>query len=67
MVDVSMVAWLAPLVPLSCLLLPLLVFVAAAAGDAVAVLLSSSQILPFVAGAGRCHVVPLSFFFHAGD
>ena len=57
-----MVAWPAPLVPLSCLLLSLLVFVAAAAGDAVAVLLSSSQMLPFVAGAGRCDFVPLSFF-----
>ena len=32
-------------------------FVAAAAGEAVAVLLSSSLMLPSVAGAGRCNVV----------
>ena len=41
-------------------------FVAAAAGEAVAVLLSSSLMLPSVAGAGRCNVVavfPL-FFLH---
>ena len=37
-------------------------FVAAAAGEAVAVLLSSSLMLPSVAGAGRCHVVAFSFF-----
>ena len=39
-------------------------FVAAAAGEAVAVLLSSSLMLPSVAGAGRCNVVavfPLFF------
>ena len=39
-------------------------FVAAAAGEAVAVLLSSSLMLPSVAGAGRCNVVaffPLLF------
>ena len=38
-------------------------FVAAAAGEAVAVLLSSSLMLPSVAGAGRCTVVAFFFFF----
>ena len=37
-------------------------FVAAAAGEAVAVLLSSSLMLPSVAGAGRCNVVVFSLF-----
>ena len=37
-------------------------FVAAAAGEAVAVLLSSSLMLPSVTGAGRCNVVAFSCF-----
>ena len=37
-------------------------FVAAAAGEAVAVLLSSSLMLPSVAGAGRCNVVAFFIF-----
>ena len=38
-------------------------FVAAAAGEAVAVLLSSSLMLPSVAGAGRCNVVAFFLCF----
>ena len=42
-------------------------FVAAAAGEAVAVLLSSSLMLRSVAGAGRCNVVVFFSFFSSGD
>ena len=42
-------------------------FVAAAAGEAVAVLLSSSLMLPSVAGAGRCNVVAVFLVFPSGD
>ena len=41
-------------------------FVAAAAGDTVAVLLSSSLILPSAAGAGSCNVVVVFPFFPTG-
>ena len=41
-------------------------FAAAAAGDTVAVLLSSSLILPSAAGAGPCHDVVVCPFFFLG-
>ena len=55
------------LLPLRFLLRFAELFVAAAAGEAVAVLLSSSLMLPSVAGAGRCNVVAFFPFFSSGD
>ena len=42
-------------------------FAAVAAGDTVAVLLSSSLILPSAAGAGSCNVVVFCLLFPTGD